>query len=377
MVIWGALFIPVIASIWMFLQHRDKFTWWELILPLIVCLLFVSIFKATVEQVRITDTEYNGGIIISARYVEPYTTWVKKTCTRSYKCGKSTCFTTYDCSYCDRHSARYYVTDNRGLTWDISKDKYYELSKQWSCSPKFIELNRNIVYHYGCGADGNAYDIYWDHKYNTSESSVTTKRYENRVQASHSAFSFEEVSEDMADSLGLFKYSELNNYRQQCVFGIDNIYSVAEARQIHTNFEFINGYYKIKIFLLVFHDKSRDIADHQQAYFDGGNDNELIVCMSINPKTKEIQWVKPFSWSPNRRCIVECRENISELKTFDPDAIYNIVSDVAKNHFKPKDFKEFSYLTVDPPRWEIIITYIITLIITGWINWWALTNEYE
>lgn len=381
MVIWLALFIPVLAAIAMFIFFRRKFIWWELFIPVVACLIFIAIFKLTCEKVLTNDVEYRGGIIMGARYVEPYTTWVRKTCSRSYKCGKSTCTTYYDCSYCDYNRETYYTWDNLGNTYTITSTKYQELKQQWLSTPKFIELNRNIKYYYNCGKDGDAYEIYWNKDANTSESSTFTNSYENRIQAAHSAFSYEDLDDDLVDSLKLFKYPEINDfYKQRCILGIDNLYSVAEIKTINRNFEYLNGYYspinKIKVFVLVYHNKHRSIANHQEAYWDGGNDNELIITMSIDPKTKEIQWVKPFSWTPNRRCIVECREEISELKTFDPYKIFNILSVVSLKYYKARDFKEFSYVTVEPPTWEVIATYIITILITVGTIIWGYSNEF-
>ena len=44
--------------------------------------------------------------------------------------------------------------------------------------------------------------------------------------------------------------------------------------------------------------------------------------------------------------------------------------------FKRKDFKEFSYITVDPPTWAVWVTFIITILLTIGLCYWAIVNDY-
>ena len=46
-----------------------------------------------------------------------------------------------------------------------------------------------------------------------------------------------------------------------------------------------------------------------------------------------------------------------------------------KTNFIRKEFEDFSYLTVDPPFWAIITTYILTLLITVGMSYWAVNND--
>lgn len=130
-----------------------------------------------------------------------------------------------------------------------------------------------------------------------------------------------------------------------------------------------------RIYFLFFEAKDQLVASMQEAYWDGGNDNELVICIGIDPKTQNFRWVKPFSWTPNRQVIPEIREEIMEVGKFDPVAISNKVESVARAKYKRKDFKEFSYLTVDPPAWSIWVTAILTAIITFLISRWATLND--
>ena len=62
------------------------------------------------------------------------------------------------------------------------------------------------------------------------------------------------------------------------------------------------------------------------------------------------------------------------IGTLDPTRICKSVEGVVINEYKRKDFREFSYLTVEPPEWAIWTTAIITALITFFISRWATMN---
>lgn len=53
-----------------------------------------------------------------------------------------------------------------------------------------------------------------------------------------------------------------------------------------------------------------------------------------------------------------------------------MVEDLDSN-FRRKKFKDFSYLTVDPPFWAVLTTYFITLLITIGLSIWVIKNELD
>lgn len=114
----------------------------------------------------------------------------------------------------------------------------------------------------------------------------------------------------------------------------------------------------------------------QEAYWKGGNKNEVVLCIGLSSRTKDLQWAKAFSWTPNRTLLVELRENIMNVKKFSGNSIYEVLKRDLEG-FQRKHFKEFNYVTVDPPTWATITTFIITIIITVLLCYWAVVNEFE
>jgi hypothetical protein len=377
--------IPVVAAIIMLKKFPKYMAWWEGVIPLIACIIFIWIFKFTVEKIQTSDTEYHGALIVEARYYEYYETYVRRTCYRTVRCGKN-CTTTvpYDCSYCDKNPEHWTIVNSLGQEFGISKEYYDFLMKKWSATPEFVDLHRNINHGgWGCGKDGDMYKIKWDNQPLTSEATTTDHFYENRVQAAHTAFDFAEVRESEVKQYGLYEYPDLNGISQETVLGLDSIKWITkeEINLMRQWSKFLNGYLgprrHARIYFLFFADKPQLAANMQEAYWDGGNDNELVVCIGLSQKTKELQWVKPFTWSPERKIIPDVREMIMTHKVFDPENIAHSVWSQTEKEFKRKDFKEFSYITVEPPTWAIWVTFFITLGLSFGLCWWAVHNEID
>lgn len=119
-----------------------------------------------------------------------------------------------------------------------------------------------------------------------------------------------------------------------------------------------------------------DIAIKQKNYWDGGNKNEVVICVDVDRNSGRINWVYPFTWGENKRISIDLREDIANMETLNFTAMYHIV-DKATEGFTYRDFKQFDYLSVDPPTWEVWFVYILTLGITIGVLIYGHQNEFE
>lgn len=393
MIIWLAMIIPFIGCAIAYKFYLEKFVWWELLLPTAISFIFILITKFTVEKSLLSDTQYRGGLIVEARYYEYWETWVEKKCTEKYACGTYTtgsgknkvthtkyCTRTYDCSYCDRHSAYWEVYDDQGHSWYIDEKEYKRLMNQWKATPEFVELNRKINYKH-CGQDGDMYRIRWNGDMLTTESSTWETSYENHVQVSKSNFDLREISEKEAVKYGLYDYPTVNGYKQANILGID---SLTFLEQKYKNgavkmFEYFNGVYgpkrKLRFYVLLFYNKPIDVAIKQRSYWVGGNKNEIVLCIDVDKTTGKINWVYPFSWGENKRISIDLREDVANMDTLNFTKLYHI-ADVATKDFMYRDFTQFDYLSVDPPNWEVWFVYILTFVITIGVLIYGHNNEF-
>lgn len=390
---WFALLLPLLSCVIGMRFFFERFVWWEYILPLASTMFVILVLKLSVRTSLITDREYRGSMIVEAEYYEYWETWVKKTCSETYNCdckrdkdGREVCQTCtryYDCSECEKYPPMWIANDDNNNSWNISKEYYEYLRSKWNAKPEFVDMDRDIDDSHGCGEDGNMYRIKWDGKVESSEPAVVEEDYENRVQASHSSFNLPHIPESKAARLGLYKYPPIHDrYKQSVFLGLDSIVSPSENHRIEQKFQYFNGHYgpenKMKLFICLFYNKPLSISYDQEAYWNGGNQNELVVCIGLDT-SGTLQWVRPFSWTDNKRVLVDCREDIMELKTFKPDSVYLAIEKAVdrSGDFHKSFKKDFSYLRVELPTWSLWLVWIISIAVTGAVWYWCFRNEYR
>lgn len=384
---WYALFIPLVLTIIAYKIWPHKITIGEVIIPTILSALGIWISAAktcsyttthscgkgctytvthSMKEIAIHDVEYNGHIVVRARYYEYWETWVNY----------------FDCSYCDENAPYWEVYTADGLSFRVDQAYYNKLKQQWSATPVFIELNRSISDHEGifkghCGQDGNAYEIRWDSKVETSEGAVTEHPFTNMIKVNHSAFSYKTISKEMADSLGLYSYPNTYSfYKQRCLLSHNMLFTELEHRKLEYLNAVLGPKNKVKIFTLIFKNKPLDIAFKQEQYWEGGNQNELVVCIGVDD-AKNIQWVKPFSWCDNKRIIVDTRKDIIESKVLNIDTLFNVYNTNIPKFFHYKSFKDFNYLKFEPTINQLVFIYLLTIILTIGSIWFVVINEID
>jgi len=383
MIIWYAMIIPLLAVGVLYLFFKHKTHVYEILglisIPAIVILIFYSI----ASNYDIQDTQFKSELITRIRYYESWETWKHRTCsyTTCSGSGKTRICTThyYDCSYCDYNKEHYTAVTISGKEFSLTREKYQELLNRWKAKPKFVELNRSIKYHGGCGKDGDMYESSWNFDKFTTESATIETSYDNRTQVALSAFNYPKISKENADSLGLFSYPEIDGYIQPNI-GFNSYWWKNKSDKRFNLYQHLNGFigpnYKAHVFLLFFKNKDVDIAFKQEAYWANGNQNEVVICIGYSGN--KINWVRPFSWSENKRTLVDLREDISELKTIDLNKMYPLILNSIKLNYHYRDLdKDFEYLSVDLTEHELIVAYLLILVLTFTLCYYFVTNDFE
>lgn len=376
MILFSALLVPVLASFIMFIFFKHKITWWEFVIPFAVSLIVALIFKLSIEASATSDTEFWNGTIVKGEYYEEWNEYIHKTCTEQYACGRDSkgnttyCTRTYDCSYVDYHPPYWELTDDNGLTITVSKYLYERLVKKFG-NNNFVELNR----HYYT-IDGNKYVSYWPKTDETIECMVTAHRYENRVQAARDVFNFPETDTADIRLYGLYNYPNIEyEYSQLNLLGNIQYKSYYDHKLEVLNAK-LGKKKQVKVFVLLFNDKLREAGLKQEAYWKGGNKNELVVCIGLD-KEKNVTWSHVFSWTENQIIKINIRNYIESSKKLNLGKTIDFIYDEVDKNFVRKHFKDFNYLTVDPTTSELIWTFVVTLIVNIIVVWWAIANEIE
>jgi len=315
------------------------------------------VFIASLEY----DTEYLGGYITKITHYDEWDEWIHKTCTRQVPCGRDskghTIYRTetYDCSYRDYHPECWTYTDNYNREEYFYNKSYFDAAMKELGYPKMVfrDMHRNYY-----RIDGDAQDYFYDGTVQHIRPLVWSETYRNKILASHSIFKFEEIDDDDADSLGLFRYPDVKDNDQAVILGFK------AGKEVHKQYKYINSVYgpkkQFRIYVLVFRDKPLEISEKQKSYWQGGNKNEFVLCLGYNTKKGTIDWCNPFSWCDKPELEVATKRYFREHPRMDLSKYPQWL----ENHlhlWKRKEFKDFDYIENELTKGQSIALLIIIL----------------
>jgi hypothetical protein len=370
--IWYALAFPVAGAAWLLWAGRWRVVWWEAVLPVALVAAVIFGCKLAGESAQVRDTEYWGGWATRSIYDEPWNERVPcahiKYCRGRdsngrpyrYACGH---LHAYDVSY---HPARWFMVDSNGAKLGIGKQRFENLSERWG-NRKFIDMKRD--YH---TRDGDRYLSEWNQETATLEPITTKHTYENRVAASDSIFRFEKIE----NTKGLFDYPEIRGYYLPALLGKGGENRKAGARAMDLMNAELGARKQFRLWVLLFPPGTpRSRGLDQEAYWKGGNKNELVVTVGLD-NHGSVAWAYPFSWMKSEDLAVEIRERLESTEgPLDLLAFAEWLRPEVEERFVRRPFAEFSYLSVAPPLWAVVLAYILAIIATIGCCRWAWLNE--
>jgi hypothetical protein len=277
--IWFALIIPVIFLIFTLIVFKNKVALWEPLIPLVVTTLVILFFNYIGKSTLTKDREYLNYYIIDIKYYEDWNEYIHKTCSESYQCGTDSkgnaeyCTRYYDCSYVDYHPEYWTATLNDSSEINISENYYNYLYKKFNTGRLFVNMNRD--YHTD---DGDMFLTLYPNTYEAFEDYIVSHSYENKIQCSSSIFNFPEVDTSDIKFYGLYDYPKLVENKLNPILSRDTI-----SENTQKLIEYINGKLgkdkQIRIWVLIYKNKSSYTSLMQKSYWKGGNKNEFIICI--------------------------------------------------------------------------------------------------
>lgn len=374
MVIYGALFIPLIIAIILYKYFKHETAWWEFTVPILASLIFTFSMKLLIETVQVSSKEYWGSLVERVEYYEDWDEWITQTCSRSCCCdskGENCGTETYDCSYRLYHPAYWQIITTNGEVVSISESEYNKIKRQFG-NESFTDLGRDYYMD-----DGDKYHSTWNSDSVTAIPVTTLHYYENRVKASdQSVFHYQEVSESDIAKYQLKEYPEITGYyKMQSVIGDSSQDALLSDKQ----FNYINGLLghkkEVRVFVLIFKNQPIEAGLYQEWHWSGGNMNEFVICVGID-KERNVKWCKPISWTTSEILKAEVKSFVQNQKKLNLQELASFTKDKVEKQFVRRNFKEFDYLTVEPPTWAVILTYILTLAINIGLSFWIINNEH-
>jgi hypothetical protein len=369
MIIYLLLLIPILITFSFWYFYKEKFVWWELLLPFGVTLILIVVSKIIIDKKNVTFIEFWGSNIKQIEYYESWDEYIHEICSRTETDANGQTTTHfYDCSYVSYHPPEWIAITTINESLNISEQKYHEILKFWNVKERFIELDRNYY-----SDDGDKYLAIWDKKDNSAIPITTVHKYENKVKASDLTIFNIKLNE--IDSLYLFRYPLfIDEFTYPTILGCyphDTI--VKKLNRLNGKFGPSN---EMRLFILVFKNKPVNIAFNQENFWVGGNMNEFVICIGIDNKYNII-WSHVFSWTLSEDLKIQTRNYVSELKYLSNtslDRLYYYLNTNLKN-FKRRSFNEFDYLTIEPSTLSVIIVFIISFVVSICVNMFSIKNE--
>lgn len=360
--------VPIIAICILYFFFRKHIVWWELIVPMLACILFIVIAKVICIHSLTTDTEYLGGYVQETRYYEPWNEYIHRTCTSCSGSGKTRSCHSYDCSYVKYHH-EYWTAETTLGTFNISEEKYNKLLKKFDATITFYDMHRH--YH---TIDGDMYYGKWKGENERLESVTKTHDYENRPQAAVNVFHFDKVDTADIKTYGLYEYPKIYDYfNQQNILGYNDQKAEHKLQVLNAR---LGNRKQARVYILLFRDKDRDAGHLQEMYWAGANKNEFIVCIGIDNRER-VKWAYDFSWTEREDVKVDLRTFIESQGILDLPSIIDYTYSEIENKWERKDFHDFDYLTIEPTFTQTIWIFVLTIAVAIGCCWWTVTNEFD
>jgi hypothetical protein len=331
--------------------------------------------KAIVETVQVSSKEYWGSLISRVEYYEDWNEWITETCSRECCCdsdGENCSTEPYDCSHSEYHPAVWKIITTTGEVVLISQGEYNRIKGIFG-NEKFVDLNRDYYTD-----DGDEYRSDWKGDSVTAIPVTTLHTYENRVKAAdQSVFHYGEVTKAEKEKYSLKEYPEIvGAYKMQSVIGDNSEDAVIADKKI----SYINGLLghkkEVRIFVLIFKNQPIEAALYQEWYWSGANMNEFVICIGIDNE-RNVKWCKPISWTRSEMLKVNVKDFVQSQTKLDLQVVSGYLQEQVDKQFVRRSFKEFDYLTVEPPTWAVIFAYVLTLAINLGLSVYIIGNEHD
>lgn len=340
-----AYICPVIVALAVMSMSGTYSRWWVYALMLLVAELVIRLVVRRVTRVH----EYLSGY---ATNVQHHEAWVERQEHEiEERDSDGEVHRRVEVSYVN-HPDEWWMVLNTGRSIRIAEQVYNQCVAWWKTKEHWIDPP-----HVDCVRGGGGQLYMWNGVYENAYTCTYQGLYVNYLNNSNSIFRKGNISRDEVDMLGLVEYPKIEYLDVDVVLLSSDV-----ARRISINngvqrcFQLINAFagerFEIHLFILLF-DASRgiDIALKQQEYWRGGNKNEFVVCLGIDPdslvpgRTLVVEWCKAFSWCDAPRLESATESWFIEHRRLNERAFadwfrHNI------HLWKRKEFSDFKYLGV-------------------------------
>ena len=341
--------------------------WWAYLVMVAVAELVLWLVLRRMSRKR----EYLSGY---AHSVEHHNPWVERVVTtETYTDSRGRTHTRQRVHYV-RHSDEWWMWLNTGESIAIAPTIYNLWRTHWATPCEHID-----PYHPNCVSGGGGQRYAWNCVYEDAATVTYKGLYINYLANSNSIFLEERITKERAEEMGLVDYPD---------FGSDGLDTPTVLCSSHLpeevvfpaewqrTLQLINAFYgaarQIHLFVVLF--AARDgieAARAQRNYWQGGNKNELTICLGVDCTkgeaggyAMEVRWCDAFSWCDAPRLDVAIERWFVDHSTLDLTAFGEWLR-ANLSLWQRKSFSDFKYLGIRLSTGHKWLLFALTLLLCG------------
>lgn len=374
---WIFALVPIaIGAVLLF--RNKQVCWWEWLIGTGVALLVAGLMQLLATLGQTSDYESISGEIVKVAHHPEWVEEYEETHSETYQCGTDSkgnpeyCTRTWTTTEHDTHPEHWVAHLDFGVTTeekDIEYDTYREIKK--SFGGRIVDGGKQSTHHFGGefdGGDNNIYDTPNDK--GVIYPVTSTLRFENRVKAAPSIFSFTKVPTNITVHPWPMNPDWMNS---------DRLLGTATVLIDRYKFDCMNSYlgprHKVNVILVGFGDKPSEYGHYQQAAWIGGKKNDLVVTFGGGTKTQPAAWAYAFGWT-EKEIVKRNLETLFTQKPINDNIIPLMAAEIGKNYVI-KDWSKFDYITIDPPTWSYWVYFIVMIVSQTGLYVFFHRNEYD
>ena len=364
--------IPILIGTIIFCVS-EKINWWEWVLGSAIALLVSAIMHGIAIHSLTADIECWSGKITHACHFPQWIEQYQQCHTETYYTGSGknrtshtrTWYTTEHATHYE-HWVAYLNFGTLNEEKDIDANKFNEIKsnfgnaiedggKQWYSNGGFRYSGDNNIYR-AVNKTGYLYPV------------TTIRTFSNRIKAAPTVFSFIKVPTNVP----VYNWPKNPNWQVS-----DRL--INEPRISKLEFDRMNsrlGPVKlVDVCFINFGDKGSEIAKYQEAYWLRGKKNSITMCYGQLDSNNIPSWSVVFGWSNSEIC----KRNLESILLEHPinNDVLPLIEKEIKTGYVIKEWEDFSYISVEPPRWSYFVL-VISMIVTQTGFWlWAGSNEFD
>lgn len=363
-------FVPILIGMVLFFLNRQV-VWQEWVGSAGVA-FFVALFVSLIACAGMTeDYEMWSGQIVRAvhypEWIEEYLEAVYRTVTHTDSNGNT--YTTQEFSHFETrhrtHSEYWEAETSLDYSKNINRNFFEEISRNFN--------NLTTEKPYKGGFDGGDPNIYVAYNKSGYVYPVTdTRRFENRVKAAPTVFSFPKVP----NNLPIYEWNDthddwLHSGRLLGCAG-RNIELLAFDRMN----SYLGPHKRVNVIMIGFAPSDgSDLAHWQEAKWVGGKKNDLVLCYGGWTTNRIPTWSYVFGWTEQE--IV--KRNLETLLLTHPmdTSILPLIQKEIEDHYLIKDWSKFDYISIEPATWAYVMYFIFMILAQAGYWCWAFTNDID